>query len=190
MKNMKNLIKIAVGIMLTSLIFTLNAQSQTKFISKNGFISFYSHTPIEDITAENNQVLCMFSTDGELSISLLMRAFKFKIALMEEHFNENYVESEKYPKATFKGKVENISEVNFSANGEYKVKAKGDLTIHGITNAIDVEGVIVVQNNTPRIKANFNVKPVDYKINIPSMAKEKIAESIVVTVDIPLSAGK
>ena len=109
---------------------------------------------------------------------------------MEEHFNENYVESDKYPKATFKGKVENIADINFSANGEYKAMVKGDLTIHGETKKTEVQGTIVIQDGNPRLKAKFNVKPEDYKIIIPSLVREKIAETMDVNIDIPLSLAK
>jgi hypothetical protein len=186
---MKTLVKITMGIALLSLI-SINSKAQTKFITKNGLISFYSHTSVEDIAADNNQVACMFSSNGDVMVSLLMKSFKFKISLMEEHFNENYAESDKYPKATFKGKVENIADINFSANGEYKAMVKGELTIHGETKTIEVQGSVVIQDGNPRLKAMISVKPEDYKIIIPSLVREKIAETMDVKIDMPLTLAK
>jgi hypothetical protein len=119
---------------LLNLVLALNAQ---KFMTKNGFIGFYSHTPMEDIKAENNQVVgALDITTGEMVFQALIKSFHFDRALMEEHFNENYMESDKIPKSMFKGKITNLSSVDFTKNGTYEVTVEGDLTIHDVTNKI------------------------------------------------------
>lgn len=161
--------------------FALNAQ---KFMTKNGYIGFYSHTPLEDIKADNNQVATILdASTGEIVFQVLMKSFKFEKALMEEHFNENYVESEKFPKATFKGKIINLSEVDFSREGSHNVNVQGELSIHGVTNNITIPGEIEIMKDGVKASSKFVVKPEDYKIEIPGVVREKIAKEISVTVD-------
>src|SRR6476661_3108538 len=113
--------------------FTSVASAQ-KYYTKNGTISFFSSTSMEDIKADNSQVMSVLNTEnGDMQFSVLVKSFHFQKALMEEHFNENYMESEKFPKASFKGTVADISKVNFSKDGVYNVNVSGDLTIHGVT---------------------------------------------------------
>jgi polyisoprenoid-binding protein YceI len=167
-------------ILFLSVAFTVNAQ---KFITRDGFIGFYSHTPVEDIKGDNNQVASVFDiSTGELVFQVLIKSFHFDRALMEEHFNENYMESDKYPKSTFKGKISNLAEVNFSNNGTYKVKVEGDLTIHGVTNKISAEGILEVIKGGINASSKFNINPEDYKINIPGVVSDKINKNLEVTV--------
>jgi polyisoprenoid-binding protein YceI len=167
-------------IIFLSVAFTVNAQ---KFITRDGFIGFYSHTPVEDIKGDNNQVASVFDiSTGELVFQVLIKSFHFDRALMEEHFNENYMESDKYPKSTFKGKISNLAEVNFSNNGTYKVKVEGDLTIHGVTNKISAEGILEVIKGGINASSKFNINPEDYKINIPGVVSDKINKNLEVTV--------
>ncbi len=155
-----------------------------KMYTKNGQVSFFSSTPMENIKAENNQVLCLLNSQtGELQFSLLNKGFHFAKALMEEHFNENYIESTKYPKSTFKGTVADISKVNFSKDGSYPVSVSGDLTMHGVTRAHTATGTIAVKNGTATTAAVFMVKLADYNIAIPGAVKKNIAESIQITVN-------
>ena len=110
---------------------------QERFLTKKGMISFFSETPIENIEAQNNQVLSIVdATSGKMAIAILMKSFMFKKALMQEHFNENYVESDKYPKATFKGDILNFDAVSETAS---LLKVKGILTIHGVSKEIMIE---------------------------------------------------
>jgi polyisoprenoid-binding protein YceI len=167
-------------ILFLSVAFTVNAQ---KFITRDGFIGFYSHTPVEDIKGDNNQVASVFDiSTAELVFQVLIKSFHFDRALMEEHFNENYMESDKYPKSTFKGKISNLAEVNFSNNGTYKVKVEGDLTIHGVTNKISAEGILEVIKGGINASSKFNINPEDYKINIPGVVSDKINKNLEVTV--------
>jgi polyisoprenoid-binding protein YceI len=106
---------------------------------------------------------------------------------MEEHFNENYMESDKIPKSTFKGKITNLSAVDFKKNGTYQVSVEGDLTIHDVTNRISTKGTIEVGSGVIIANSKFNIVPEDYKINIPGVVRDKIARSIEVTVTMKYS---
>ena len=162
--------------------FTINAQ---KFMTKNGYIGFFSHTPMEDIKGDNNQVASILdASTGEIVFQALMKSFKFDRALMEEHFNENYVESEKFPKSTFKGKITNLSDVDFTKTGVYKVTVEGELLIHGVTQNISTPGEIEITGDGVKARSKFFIKPEDYKIEIPSVVRENIAKEITVTVDV------
>ena len=107
-----------------------------------------------------------------------MKGFEFEKALMQEHFNENYVESDKFPKAVFKGAISNIGSVNFAASGKYPVTVSGQLTIHGITKPVSTMGTLVLQNNEVSANAEFNILLDDYKISIPGLMKDKISKTV------------
>jgi len=165
------------------LLATFQANAQ-KIYTKNGSISFFSKTALENISADNNQVTSILHQQtGDLQFSVLIKAFHFKKALMEEHFNENYMESDRYPKAIFKGVIADISKVNFTKDGSYAVTVNGDLTIHGVTNKVAVPGTVHVKSGAVSAAAGFNIKPADYKISIPKLVKDNIAESINITVN-------
>lgn len=167
-------------ILLISLFFTANAQ---KFMTKNGYIGFFSHTPMEDIKGDNNQVASVLDTStGDLVFQVLIKSFHFDRALMEEHFNENYLESDKFPKSTFTGKITNLSSVNLSKNGSYDVVVEGDMTIHGATNKVSAKGTLEVTAGGINANSKFLINPEDYKINIPGVVREKIAKNLEVTV--------
>lgn len=169
------------SILFFSILF-LTGFSQ-KYMTKNGYIGFYSHTPIEDIKADNNQVAAVLDiASGEMVFQVLIKSFHFEKALMEEHFNENYMESEKYPKATFKGKITDLSAVNFSRNGVYDAVVEGDLTIHNVTNKISTKGTIEIVSGGINATSKFNIAPEDYKISIPWIIRDKINKTLEVTV--------
>ena len=159
------------------------AADAQKYMTKNGFIGFYSHTPMEDIKADNNQVAGVLDTGtGEMVFQALIKSFRFEKALMEEHFNENYMESEKFPKSFLKGKISNLSAVYFSKNGTYDVIVEGDLTIHNVTNKVSIKGTIEVKTGGINANSKFNIVPEDYNINIPGVVREKINKNLEVTV--------
>jgi polyisoprenoid-binding protein YceI len=154
-----------------------------RYMTKDGFISFFSHTPLEDIKADNNQVASVVDiSSGEIVFQVLIKSFHFDRALMEEHFNENYMESVKYPKSTFKGKITNLSEVDFKKTGTYEIMVEGDLTIRDITKKVSVKGTLEVLQNGLNAEAKFNIAPEDYNIRIPGVVRDKIAKSFEVTV--------
>ena len=163
-----------------SIVLAVNAQ---KFMTKNGLISFYSHTPMEDIKGDNNQVVGVLDiSTGEMVFQALIKSFHFDRALMEEHFNENYMESDKIPKSVFKGKITNLASVDFTKNGTYNVTVEGDLTIHDVTNKISTKGTIEVISGGINANSKFNIVPEDYKIVIPGVVRDKFDKSLEVTV--------
>lgn len=169
------------------LTISMVAGSQEKYFTRSGFIGFYSHTALEDIKAENKQVSCLVDTKtGEMLITALMKSFKFERALMEEHFNENYIESDKFPKATFKGKITNFSAIDFTKNGIYDVEVQGTISIHGVEKEIKSTGTAEIKSGHLILKSKLLINPLDYKIEIPSFVREKIAENMDVTVDLNL----
>ncbi|MEO6542391.1 MAG: YceI family protein [Ferruginibacter sp.] len=167
-------------IMLTAFYCNCSAQA---YFTKNGRISFFSSTPMEDIKADNNQVISVINTaTGDLQFSLLNNAFHFKKALMEEHFNADYMESAKFPKSTFKGIISHVSSVNFNTDGTYNVTVSGSLTIHGVTKTISVPGTIKVNAGKISATSAFKIRPKDYNISIPAAVKNNIAETLELTI--------
>ena len=164
-------------------LFSINASAQT-YLTRTGRVSFFSKTPMEDIEANNNEVTGILDTKkGEFAFVALIKSFKFQKALMEEHFNENYMESNTFPKANFKGVITDLSKVNFAKDGIYPVSVKGDLTIHGVTKNIEAPGTITVSQGKINAKSNFNIKIKDYNIKVPGAVVNKIAETINISVD-------
>lgn len=167
------------------LIFTVAGSSlaQTRYIDRSGKASFFSSAPMEDIKAETNQALSVFDVKtGEIVASMLMRSFNFRKALMQEHFNENYVESNKFPKATFKGKVTNIGEFNIGKNGKYSLDVTGEITLHGVTRPLHVTAEAIVENGGIKAKAVFPLAVKDFDIEIPQLIIINIAEEVEVTI--------
>jgi polyisoprenoid-binding protein YceI len=166
--------------LLTGFVLSSNAQ---KYMTRNGYIGFYSHTPMEDIKGDNNQVASILDTStGEFVFQVLIKSFHFDQALVEEHFNENYMESDKFPKSTFKGKIMNLASIDFSKSGYYDVTVEGDLNIHNVTNKVTVKGNIEVISGAINANSKFNIVPEEYKIDIPSVVRDKIAKNLEVTV--------
>jgi len=158
-----------------------------KYTTKSGIIRFSSETPMEKIEAVNRQVnSALDMATGNFVFKVLVRGFEFEKALMQEHFNENYMESETYPNSTFVGKVVNIKEVNLAKDGFYKVVAEGDLTMHGITKKISTNGTLEVKAGKITGTATFNVAPKDFNIKIPQAVIKNIAEAIRIDVKINL----
>ena len=165
-----------------------NAQ---KYITKNGSITFYSDGPLEKIEARNNQVNSALNTEtGDFVFKVLMKSFVFEKALMQEHFNENYVESDKFPTAMFKGKITNLVDLEFSNPGTYDAKIEGDLTIHGIKQHIKEKGSFKISKDGIKGISKFYIVLDDYDISIPGAVTGKIAEEIEITVDVKLKPLK
>lgn len=168
---------------LAMLLVITNAANAQKYYTKNGNISFFSKTSMENIKADNSQVMSVLNTQtGDLQFSLLTKGFHFEKALMEEHFNENYMESEKFPKASFKGNITDLGKVAFDKDGVYNVNVSGDLTLHGVTKKVTAPGTITIAGGKISANSKFLVKPADHNITIPKLVKDNIAESIEVTV--------
>jgi hypothetical protein len=156
-----------------------------KFISKTGHVWIYSYTPMEEIEGHNRQVVSILDpVSGDLQYTLLVKSFEFRVALMQEHFNENYMESDKLPKSSFKGKITNLNTMDFKKDGVYPAEVSGDLTIHGVTKPVSTAGTIEVKGQSITARAKFTVTPKDYNIIIPSLVENKIAKTIDVNVDV------
>jgi YceI-like domain len=159
-------------------------RAQDVFITRHGQVSFFGKTPMENIDAVNNEVSSVLNVQtGEIGFAVLVKGFHFERALMEEHFNEDYMESDNIPKAGFKGKINNIASVSISKDGSYAVTAEGDLTIHGVTKKVSISGTLVVKGSQLQLLSKFKVAPKEYNIKIPSLVADKIAESMNVSVD-------
>lgn len=153
--------------------------SAQKLITKTGNIKFQASMPsYEEVAAENKSVSAVLEqSTGDFAALVLIKGFRFKAALMEEHFNENYMESEKFSKATLKGKIEDF-DISKITNTPKNFTLKGDLTIHGKTNPISVIVKISKAPNGVNAIGSFEVKPEDFGIEIPSLVRKKIAEKI------------
>lgn len=156
-----------------------------KYITRNGYIRFYSHTPVEDIEGKNNAATSIIDiATGDMVFKALMKSFNFQKALMQEHFNEKYVESEKYPNAELKAKIKNWNPDQLKTGKPIEVLIEGDLTMHGVTKKISEKGTLELRSDGKLIaKSKFLVKPEDYKIQIPSLVRNSIAETMEVTVE-------
>jgi polyisoprenoid-binding protein YceI len=164
--------------------FSVQAQ---KYMTRNGHISFFSEAPLENIEAHNRQVNTAFDAGtGELVFRILMKSFEFEKALMQEHFNENYVESHKFPNATFTGKVSNLKEIDLTKNGVYNAVVEGDLTIHGVTRQVKENGTLEVNGDNLTGKCVFNIRLSDYNVTIPKAVANNIAETIEIRVDVAM----
>ncbi|AXE18262.1 YceI family protein [Runella rosea] len=162
------------------IIYFISFQAKSQlFITQGGETSFFSETPLENISALNKQVAAIINTStSEVAVRIQNVAFHFPNKLMEEHFNENYMESEKYPNSTFKGKIQEV--IDFKKEGVYDVSAKGILEMHGVKQERVIKGKLTVGKEQLTFVGNFDVKLADHKIEIPTLVMAKIAESLTV----------
>ncbi|MFM7234038.1 MAG: YceI family protein [Flavobacteriales bacterium] len=160
---------------------SLNIQAQ-KFFTKDGTIRFFSNAKLEKIEATNNKASIVYdAASGAIEIATIVKGFVFENAFMGEHFNETYIESDKFPKANFKGKLENPSSVNVTIAGTYKAKVVGDLTMHGVTKPVSTEATFVVGGGKIDTDAKFSIKASDFGINIPGDKADNISNVIEIT---------
>jgi YceI-like domain len=170
--------KQVVKLLIISLLVSSKSFGQL-YSTQTGETSFFSETPVENISAVNKTVGAFINTaTNEVAIIMKISAFNFPNKLMQEHFNENYMESEKFPTGIFKGKI--VETIDFTKNGTYDVTAKGQLTLHGVAQARDLKGKLTVENQKIALICNFDVKLVDHKIDVPKLVFAKIAEVIAV----------
>lgn len=164
-------------VLLAWVIHHTQASSQEIYTCKNVRITLYSSAPIEDIKAAANTGVSVYNAStGELAYSVAIPSFQFEKSLMQEHFNSDYMESDKFPKATFKGKIQ--EQVDVSKDGTYPVTVTGDLTVHGVTQKRSIPGTISIKNGVISMASEFMVKCADHHITIPSIVFHNIAESI------------
>lgn len=153
--------------------------TQDRKITKTGQITFEASVPsFEEVKATNEAVSCVLNTKtGEIASLVLVKGFRFKIALMEEHFNENYIESNKYPKATFKGKLSNFDATALDTSPK-KLKLSGTLELHGKSKEINTVAIISKKGNDIEIITDFDVNPDDFNIQIPKIVRQKVAKTV------------
>lgn len=174
-----------------TLLLTACYSYSQKHFTKSGSISFYSDTPMEKIEAHSKSAVAVLDTEsGNFEFSVLIKSFHFDRALMEEHFNENYMETSQYPKSTFKGKITNLSQVNFSKKGTYSVKVSGDLNMHGVTKNITTDGTLKIDDKGIHCYSEFIIAVADYKIVVPALVRESIAKNVTIKVSAPLNPLK
>ena len=159
------------------------------YLAKTCEIAFFSASPLENIEAINTSskpLLNIATNDVQVKIS--MSGFIFKKPLMQEHFNENYAESEKFPNAIFKGKIN--EKIDFSKDGEYKATVTGPLELHGVTKERTIEGAIIVKDGLINLQGKFNIHIADHGIKVPSLYVKNIAEDVMVKINASLEPFK
>jgi len=164
-----------------ALVVTNITQAQI-YMGKTCVTHFFSKTSMKDIEASSNTAKPVLdAASGNFQMRIQNTSFKFESSFMQEHFNENYMESEKYPYDTFKGKIN--EKVDYTKDGEYKVTCTGIMEMHGTTQQITTNGTITVKGKEVTIVSKFKVKPADYKIKVPSLYVKEIAEEIDVDIN-------
>ena len=175
-----------ITIIICLLFSSISLSAQDLYKATDGEISFFSEAPVENISAINKDVKALINAkNAEVAFIVTNVGFKFEKPLMEEHFNENYMDSDQYPKATFKGKIENF---DFSkiTEGISKHVVKGQLMIHGVVKEVSIVVMMSKSDGKLVLASQFSVDPNDYKIDIPSIVKEKIADKIEIKLDCKL----
>jgi hypothetical protein len=174
-------------LIIASLLVAVTAPAfAQKYMTRTGKISFNATSPKspEKIEAVNNEVATILdSKTGDFVFQAPIKSFKFERDLMQQHFNENYMESDKFPKAQFKGKIANMNEVNLTKDGTYKASVTGELTIHGVTKTVTVPGTVTVKGGNATASAKFTIHLADYKVEVPSVVSDKVAKDAVIVVD-------
>lgn len=175
-------------LLLSGLLFLISESIAQTFITRNGTIRFFSEAPLENIEAVNRQVSSALDAEtGEFVFRVVMRSFSFEKALMQQHFNDNFVESHLYPNATFQGQMLQIGEIDFNSDGEYDVTVEGDLTMKDVTRFISEKGVLRISDGNVMGESVFIIRPEEYNITIPSRYARNIAQEIEVTVNVNLA---
>lgn len=174
---------------LVAMALTVSALAQ-KFYSKDGNVAFNANSPLEKIEGKTNKgTVVLDAATSKIEAAVLVKGFHFVAALMEEHFNENYLESGKFPKATFAGTYTGFSLDNLKKEGTYPIVVKGNLTMHGVTKPVEAKGILTVKGGViTQSTATFVVKMADFKISIPSAVKDKIAKEAKIELNCAMQA--
>lgn len=170
--------------LLISFLSLTLAVAQDKVLTKTGKVTFEASVPsFEEVKANHKAVTCILNTKtGEIASLILVKGFQFKLALMEEHFNENYIESDKFPKATFKGKIDNFDWDKITAQPqEYTIKGK--IELHGKMKDVVLVSKIKKSGSGIEITSSFTLNPEDFDIQIPSLVRAKVAKNVAVRLD-------
>lgn len=161
------------------LFSTLHVEAQDRLLCRDASVKFFSTMPLENISAVNNQGLSIIDLKtGIIECSVLLKGFIFPNALMQEHFNENYVESDKYPRAYFKGTIQPFNEIRLDKDAVYKLSVKGTMQLHGKSKEINTNAQLQIKDGKIIGDAVFDLLLEDYSIQIPKLVKDKIAKNI------------
>ena len=164
------------------------ASAQERLLTRNGSVSFYSKTSLENIEAHTQTAASVLDKkSGQVEFSVLIKSFAFEKALMQEHFNENYLESDKFPKSVFKGHIDDLSKIDFNREGEYTATVTGQLTIHGETKTVTTPVTFTIQKEAVTAVAGFSIDLSDYKIRVPALVKDNISKNIKINVNLKYS---
>lgn len=174
---------------LTVILFAFTSAMEAQvYYTKSGKISFFSEAPLENIEAQNGTATFVIDFEsGQVESAALIKAFQFEKALMQEHFNENYMESHKFPKAVFKGKIADHQNINLEESGEYEVEVEGNITIHGVTQPILTPAKLIVTDAGVNAHCEFTVAVADFDIEIPGVVRENIAKEIDIKINVELT---
>lgn len=177
---------------MTLLLRVSTGYSQDKYFTKTGKIFFKcTKSPLEKVEATNKSITCVLDTKtGNMQFAVLMKGFEFERALMQEHFNENFVESSRFPKSDFKGQIINNNEINYTKNGTYTAKVKGKLQIHGELRDVETTGTIVIKEGKIFSNSVFTVLLSDFNIGIPTLVSDKVSNTVNIAVDCSLEPLK
>ena len=174
-----------------TLFHVLSLFSQDKYITRSGHVSFFSETPLENITAINTHVSSILDVEnGDIVLQMKIISFEFEKALMQEHFNEKYMESEKYPKSTFSGKIDDWQNINLKEGKKVDVTVEGVIEIHGVKKVITANGTLQLKNGSINLRSKFSLKVDAFNIKILSVVRDKIAKRVDVSVDLVLKQIK
>ncbi len=181
-KNPYSMKKLIIALILLVAVLPLQAQ---KLITRNGTVKFFSAAPIENINAVNKQVSSVIDLEsGEFAFLVPIKAFVFEKALMQEHFNENYMESGQFPSGSFKGNISDFDVSLLEADGEYPLTFSGVMTIHGTDKELTEKATLKVKNGKISLHTEFDLRPEDFGIKIPSSKRDNISEVIAVSAEI------
>ena len=178
--------------LLFSLLLLASLQTQAqKYFTKTGTIIFNSKSPVEKIEGVNKATACLLDTrTGSMDFIVQIKSFVFEKQLMQEHFNENYLESDKFPKANFKGVITNHTAINFTKDGDYNAEVVGKMTLHGVTKDVKFAGKISVKGGKVIITSSQMLLLQDYKIAVPNAVKDKVSKDVKITVNTTLELMK
>ncbi|HXA03126.1 MAG TPA: YceI family protein [Cytophagaceae bacterium] len=170
--------------LLLSLLISSFCLAQDKYMTRTGHISFLSDAPKEKIEAHNYQVSSILTSAGDIIFKVPIKSFEFKQALMQDHFNENYMESDKYPQASFKGKILNMDKIDLKKDGKQMADVEGEITMHGVTKKINTKATLDIKGGKVKATTTFPVTLKEYNIIVPKVASEKLQETVQVTADL------
>ena len=174
--------KINLSILFLTLIFSSFGQAPSKYFTRNGNITFTSDAPMEKIISLNKEVnFILDPTKNILAAKVVMKSFTFDKQAMKDHFNLDYLQTDKFPNATFEGKISGISD--YTKSGNYDVFVEGKLTIHGITKTVKQTGKISIDKNKIKLNADFNVLLSDFNVTVPNNYVKKINNSVAIKLD-------